>query len=350
MEEVVMEAVLSGGREERIQAAAMALGKLTSKQKHKLVEKGIIIPLVSMLNNGDNEAVEAALLAFLSLAYGSERNKIRIAKSGAIPALLTIIQCNQTAIMELAITTLFVLSSCTGSRQIIASSGAIPLLVGLLAEDYEQSSSSSSNNNNNDVSFGISTQAKLDAICTLHNLTTCNQIIPSLISSGVAFYLLREVIDSPEKSSDIVEKSMALLENIVSSSETGLKRVAAAEGAIQAFVETIEEGSPQCKEHAVGILLLICQSCRDKYRGILLKEGVMPGLLQLSVDGTRRARNLAQTLLLLLRERSSNNGSKSKQSKSEIMEQIMERIDAEEDGLNGTTLRLVEQMIAKLSA
>ncbi|GAB4848075.1 hypothetical protein Ancab_002737 [Ancistrocladus abbreviatus] len=270
------------------------------------------------------------------------RNKIRIAKSGATPTLLTLLQCQSVALSELAITALYILSSCTGNRQAIASSEAIPLLVQLLGADNDKS-------NRNNISTNISRQAKLDAISTLHNLSTSNQIIPSLIASGILFYLLQEIIYSPEKSSDLVEKAMALLESIVSSSETALKSVAGTNGVIQAFVETIEEGSQQCKEHAVSILLLICQSCRDKYRGMILREGVMPGLLQLSVDGTWRAKNLARTLLLHLRECSSN-GSRPKQLKNEIMEQIMERIDAEEEGLNGTTLRMVEEMIAKLIA
>ncbi|GAB2283717.1 hypothetical protein Dimus_018213 [Dionaea muscipula] len=339
-EVAVMEALLNGGREEQMQAAAaLQISKLTSKQKHRLVDKGVIKPLVSMLNSRDCDAVEAALVALLNLAYGSERNKKRIAKSGAMPILIALLQCERAEMIELAITTLFILSSCAGNKLMIASSGAIPLLVELLArgDTYHH-------DNNSSISIiSISVQAKIDAISTLHNLSTSKQLIPRLISSGLMSYLLQEIIGESSKRS--VEKSMALLESIVSSSDAGLKRVAAAEGAVQALVETIEEGSPECKEHAVGILLLMCQSCRDKYRGILLREGVMPGLLQLSVEGTWRAKNLARTLLLLLRECSSSRELK----KSEILEQIMERIDAE-DGFNGTSLSLVEQMIAKLAS
>ncbi|GAB4847884.1 hypothetical protein Ancab_026943 [Ancistrocladus abbreviatus] len=258
-----------------------------------------------------------------------------------------LIQCQSAELSELAITTLYILSSCATNRQAIASSGAIPLLVGLLGGVYEHDYDKNNHHHNN-ISNNISMQAKLDAISTLHNLSTSSQIIPSLVSSGISFYLLREIIHASEKSSNLVEKVVALLESIVSSSETALEGVVGTNGAIQAFVEIIEEGSQQCKEHAVAILLLICQSCRDKYRGMILREGIMPGLLQLSVDGTWRAKNSAQTLLLLLRECSSS-GSESKQLKNEIMEQIMERIDAEEDGLNGMTLRMVEEMIAKLS-
>ncbi|KAF2292271.1 hypothetical protein GH714_018344 [Hevea brasiliensis] len=140
---------------------------------------------------------------------------------------------------------------------------------------------------------------------------------------------------------------MALLENIVTISENALLQTASTSGAIRALVETIEEGSPQCKEQAVVILLLICQSCREK-QSTDFKEGVMPGLLQLSVDGTWRAKDTAQELLLLLRDCSCY-GSRSKQSKHELIEQIMQEIDAEGERVMGTTtLRMLEEMIAKL--
>ena len=74
----------------------------------------------------------------------------------------------------------------------------------------------------------------------------------------------------------------------------------------------------------------------------------MPGLLELSVDGTRRAKNMARELLLLLRD-CSNYGSRNKQMNHELVEQIMQKIDADGEKLAATTLSLVEEMIAKLN-
>ncbi|KAF2292262.1 hypothetical protein GH714_018290 [Hevea brasiliensis] len=319
MEEFVVQNLFNGEREAQIQAAAQ-LGKLTSKQRHKLAERGIISPLISMLQCQDYEAIEAALFALLSLAFGSERNKIRIVKSGLVPVLLELLQCQNGTLTELIIAALLIVSSCTANKLAVTSSGAIPILVGILNGDF-------ANNDDDDTTNTISIQAKLDAIATLHNLSTCHQTIPSIVASRVVFTLL-QIIHSYEKSSQFVEKAMALLENIVTLSENALLQTASTSGAIRALVETIEEGSPQCKEHAVVILLLICQSCREKYRVLILREGVMPGLLQLSVDGTWRAKDTAQELLLLLRDCSCY-GSRSKQSKHELIEQIMQEIDAE---------------------
>lgn len=72
MEEVVMENLFNGEREAQI-GAANELANLGSKQRHKLAERGVIPPLISMLHSQDYEAIEAALFALLSLAFGSER-------------------------------------------------------------------------------------------------------------------------------------------------------------------------------------------------------------------------------------------------------------------------------------
>lgn len=68
----MVENLFSGDREVQIQAAT-ELSKLSSKQRHRMAERGIISPLVSMLQSQDYEAIEASLLALLGLAFGSER-------------------------------------------------------------------------------------------------------------------------------------------------------------------------------------------------------------------------------------------------------------------------------------
>ncbi|KAI9178260.1 hypothetical protein LWI28_024445 [Acer negundo] len=337
MEEMLLlDGLFNGDTQVQIQAASQ-LSKLSSRHRNKLVERGIIVPLVSMLRSQDYGAVEAALLSLLSLAFGSERNKIQIVKSGVVPVLLELLQCQNEALIELAVAAMLILSSCKANKLVIASFGAIQVLVEILYIS----------DNGDDHNCSISMQAKLDAIATLHNLSTCHQLIPSIVSSG-APYMLLQLVHSSDKSSVLPEKAVSLLENVVTLSENALQEVAATSGAIRALVEGIEEGSPLCKEHAVAILLLVCRNRRDKHRVLILREGVMPGLLQLSVDGTCRAQNMARELLLLLRD-CSKYGSTSKQSKNELIEQIMEEIDAEGERVSGTTLRLVEEMIAKLS-
>ncbi|KAL1318923.1 hypothetical protein HN51_071201 [Arachis hypogaea] len=326
MEKVVVENLWNGDRDAQIQAA-MELSRFSSKQRHKLGESGVLVPLVSMLHSEDYEAIEASLCALLSLAFGSERNKRRIIKCGALPVLLNHLHSQSQTVVQLTVAAMLTLSSCKANKVAIASSGALQHLAEFV--------------NSGDI------QLQLDVVATIHNLSTCEEIVPLIIASGIILSLL-ELVHNSVKSSPLGEKAIGLLENIVSSSESALCEAASVGGAIRILVETIEDGSSLGKEHAVGILFLICQSCREKYRGLILREGVMPGLLQLSIDGTRRAKNMARELLLLLRDYS-DYSSRQKQMNHELIERIMEEIDADGEKLADAKLRLVEEMIAKLN-
>ncbi|KAI3474923.1 hypothetical protein Pfo_030234 [Paulownia fortunei] len=325
------EALLYGEREAQV-LAAREIGKLNSKQKQRLAEKGAISPLVFMLHTQDYEAIEAALFALLNLAFGSERNKLSIAKSGAIPAILKILQWQNESLLELALAALLILSSCSANKPEIASSGAVQLLFELLDSRFP-------------IGQSVSHQAKLDIISTLHNLSTSPQTIPSIVLSDGLISLFQLIYVS-EKSSDLVEKAIALLESLVSLSDIALNQVSEIGGVIRMLVEVVEEGTGPCKEHAAGILVLICKSCRERYRGMILREGAMPGLLQLSVDGTRLAREKAKALLLLLRDCSNGGSSRVKHSKNVLLEEVMKQIDR--GGTVGNSIQLVEEMIAKL--
>lgn len=139
------------------------------------------------------------------------RNKVLIAKAGAIPVILKILQWQNECYMELAVAALLILSSCSQNKLEIASSGAIQLLVELLNSELSLSQS-------------ISNQAKFDIISTLHNLSTSPQIIPLIVVSGGLMTMIR-LIYASDKSTELVEKAMALLESLVSSSQVALTQV-----------------------------------------------------------------------------------------------------------------------------
>ncbi|CAH1420615.1 unnamed protein product [Lactuca virosa] len=317
-EVAVVEALLFGDDGAKA-AATEAVIHLTNKQRHKLADNGAIPPLVSMLHNPpDFKSLESALFALLSLAYGSERNKIRIAKSGAIPLFLNLIRSQIHPLIDHAIAALLILSSCSSNKPSMATSGAIETLNQTLLQNS-------------------TTQVKLDIIVTLHNLSP---YIPAFLSSSTSSSLIHLIHES-EKSSKLVEKSMCLLEHLSSSSEIALRAISSTEIGIRAVVESVEEGSKQCKEYAVGILLMICESSRERYRGMILCEGAIPGLLQVSLDGTRRAKGSAKSLLRLLRDCESGGGER---LKNIVVEEVMGEIYR-----GGTEVGMVEEMIARLT-
>lgn len=72
MEKEVVENLWNGNAEMQIEAA-VELRKFSRKQRHNLAESEVMVPLISMLHSQNYEAIEAALCALLSLAFGSER-------------------------------------------------------------------------------------------------------------------------------------------------------------------------------------------------------------------------------------------------------------------------------------
>ncbi|GFP82476.1 U-box domain-containing protein 13 [Phtheirospermum japonicum] len=178
------EAFRCGEKETQI-LAAKGIGKLNSQQKQRLCENGVCSLLVEMVDNQDYESIVVAMFALLSLACGCDRNKVCIEKAGAIPAILKILRCQNIALMELSLTALLVLSTCSANKIRIASSGAIQLILQFLDSRF--------------TTICISTRAKLDIISTLHNLSTCPQMIPSLLACG-GLNTLNQLIYEFEKS------------------------------------------------------------------------------------------------------------------------------------------------------
>ncbi|XP_010248635.1 PREDICTED: U-box domain-containing protein 10 [Nelumbo nucifera] len=344
MEDLVVEALFNGGRETQIRAATY-LTKLTTEAKNLLVDKGVVTPLVFMLcSKQDYEAIEAALFALLSLATRSQKNKILIAESGAVPIIVDLLrQKSSSSLSELATTALLILSSCTKNKPVIVAAGAIQLLVDSLTTLDNITTGTETGRRHSSV------QANLDAISALHNLSTCHQLVPSIVSAGVVFPLLQLVYNS-NKASKLTEKALALLEKIAASSEIAVDEIASTQGGILALVEAVEGDSQQSREHAVGVLLSICRTCIDKYRGSILRQGPIPGLLQLSLEGTRRAKDMARDLLIVLRNPvSPNHGFRRKGTRNGFLEQIIENIESVEDEKAAVTaMRSLEEMITEL--
>ncbi|KAH7850748.1 hypothetical protein Vadar_002474 [Vaccinium darrowii] len=234
--------------------AAKEIRRLT-KTSHRCRRhfSSAVKPLVDMLHSDSDEATEASLLALLNLAVKDETNKIDIVNAGALEPIISFLQLESSTLQEYATASILTLSASSVNKPIIGDSGAIPLLVDILRCG--------------------SSQAKADAAMTLYNLSTRTNLL-TLILDAKPIPPLVNLLKTCKKSSKTAEK----------------------------VVEVLESGSLQSREHAVGTLLTMCQSDRCKYREPILKEGVIPGLLELTVQGTPKSRCKAQTLLRLLRD------------------------------------------------
>ncbi|XP_004303582.1 PREDICTED: U-box domain-containing protein 3 isoform X2 [Fragaria vesca subsp. vesca] len=295
----------------------------SAKTRLKLGASGVIPPLVTMLVSPNPDARQASLLALLNLAVRNDRNKVKIVTAGAVPPLVELLKFQNGSLRDLATAAILTLSAAALNKPIIAASGAAPLLVQILSTG--------------------SVQGKVDAVTALHNLSTCKDNTAAILDAKAVPPLIN-LLKECKKYSKFAEKTTALLE-ILSNSEEGRVAISDMPGGILTLVETVEDGSLVSTEHAVGALLTLCQSCRDIYRELILKEGAVPGLLRLTVDGTAEAREKARRLLDLLRD-----SPQEKQLASSVLERIVYDIATRVDGADKaaeTAKRLLEDMVKR---
>ena len=206
------------------------------------------------------------------------RNKAAVVAAGGVPLLIELLKAGASrACKEAAVAALLTLSCLNENKACIGSSGAIPLLVQLLISG--------------------SNQGRKDALTTLYNLTISFGNRPRVVRAGaipilVHLLSLRKV--------DLLEKIVALL-YILASIEEGRSTIANTEGGIAVLAEILDTGSIKEKEHAAATLLLLCTSSLQ-HSQLVLREGVIPALVSLSVGNNPRAQDKAQKLLQHFRE------------------------------------------------
>ncbi|KAG8384159.1 hypothetical protein BUALT_Bualt04G0089200 [Buddleja alternifolia] len=248
-------------------------------------------------------------------------NKINIVDAGALKPIIGFLQSENLALQDYAAAALITLSASSINKPIITTSGAIPLLVQVLTHG--------------------SLQAKFDSIMALYNLSTHPDNLTEILKTKPIPPLVN-LLKSCKKSSKATEKCTALIESLMGFEE-GRTSLTTEEGGILAVVEVLEGGSLQSREHAVGALLTMCQSDRSKYREPILKEGVIPGLLELTVQGTPKSQAKAQMLLRLLRDTPYPRSELKPDTLENIVFNIISRIDGEDQ--TGKAKQMLAEMV-----
>ncbi|CAN7107930.1 unnamed protein product [Brassica rapa subsp. narinosa] len=280
-------------------------------------------PLVSMLKFESPESHhEAALLALLNLAVKDEKNKVSIIEAGALEPIINFLQCNSQTLQEYASASLLTLSASATNKPIIGANGVIPLLVKVIQHG--------------------SPQAKVDAVMALSNLSTLSTNLSMIIATKPLLPIL-SLLKTSKKSSKTSEKCCSLIESLIVSGEEARTGLVSYEGGVFAVVEVLENGSLQAREHAVGVLLTLCQSDRSKYREPILREGVIPGLLELTVQGTSKSRTKAQRLLSLLRNSKSPRSEVQPDTIENIVSSLISHIDG--DDQSGKAKKMLAEMV-----
>ncbi|XP_047153507.1 U-box domain-containing protein 4-like [Vigna umbellata] len=302
--------------------AAREIRRLTkTSQRCRRQLSQAVGPLVSMLRVDSPESHESALLALLNLAVKDEKNKINIVEAGALEPIVSFLKSQNVNLQESATASLLTLSASSTNKPIISACGAIPLLVEVLRDG--------------------SPQAKADAVMALSNLSTHPTNLSTILETNPIPFIV-DLLKTCKKSSKTAEKCCALIESLVDYDE-GRTALTSEEGGILAVVEVLESGTLQSREHAVGALLTMCQSDRCKYREPILREGVIPGLLELTVQGTPKSQSKARTLLQLLRESPYPRSEIQPDTLENIVCNIISQIDG--DDQSGKAKKMLAEMV-----
>lgn len=314
-----LQLIQSDDPDSRLQAAKEIRRLTKTSQRCRRLLADAIKPLVSMLRDESHQ--ESALLALLNIAVKDEKNKISIVEAGGLEPVIGFLQTESSNLQEYATASLLTLSASASNKPIIGASKAIPLLVDI-------------------VRYG-SIQAKADAVMALSNLSTLPSNLSIILGTNPVPSIV-SLLKTCKKSKKTAEKCSSLIESLVAFDE-GRTALTSEEGGVLAVIEVLESGSLQGREHAVGALLTMCQSDRCKYREPILEEGVIPGLLELTVQGTPKSRTKAQTLLRLLRESPYPRSELQPDTLENIVCNIISQIDGEEQ--SGKAKKMLAEMV-----
>lgn len=236
---------------------------------------GIIPALVSFLRSAidasDIKAQQTGALALLSIAR-NDRNKGLILSAGILPLLLDLIRSEA---IEVALAVMLALSNLEENKSSFVASGAIPCLLELLESEDGHS--------------------QHIALSILYNLSTVlwdwSNNIPAWPVSKLAQLL---------GNSEYTDKCITVLHNLAGTEE-GRATIVRTEGCILAIAELLDTGNLEEQELAVDILLLLCTNSFE-YSHLVLREGVIPSLVTVSITGSPNGMEKAQKLLEYFRE------------------------------------------------
>ncbi|KAL8154050.1 hypothetical protein V2J09_011810 [Rumex salicifolius] len=251
------------------------LAKNKPENRLKIARSGAVAPLISLISSPDLQLQEYGVTAILNLSLCDE-NKNLIAHCGAIRALVRALRVGTETAKENAACALLRLSQIDENKVAIGRSGAIPLLVDLLETG------------------GF--RGKKDASTALYTLCSVKENKLRAVKAGIVRPLLELMADF---GSNMVDKSAYVLSLVLSVEEA--RTAVVKEAGIPVLVELVEVGSQRQKEIAAAILLQLCEDS-VLYRRMVAREGAIPPLVALSQSGTTRAKKKAETLIELLRQ------------------------------------------------
>ncbi|CAH8308443.1 unnamed protein product [Eruca vesicaria subsp. sativa] len=255
-----------------------SLSKRNTENRILIAEAGAIPVLVKLLTSEDVETQEKAVTCVLNLSI-YEGNKELIMLAGAVTSIVQVLRAGTNEAKENAAATLFSLSLPDENKIIIGASGAIPALVNLLENG--------------------SVRGKKDAATALFNLCVYEGNKGRAVRAGIVNPLVKMLSDT--SSHRMVTEALTILSVLAGNKDA--KTAILKANAIPSLIALLQKDLPRNRENAAAILFALCK--RDTEKLIFIgKLGAVVPLMELSRDGTERAKRKANSLLEQLRKSS----------------------------------------------
>lgn len=242
-----------------------------------LSSEDLLDPLVKFLSNArdlHNARAQKAGTQLLLEFVSRNRDEVHHLGEDEISLLTSFLD---SAVTEEVLGIMLVLSEHPKCRSKLAASGALSSCLNILDSDIR------------------SFQER--AIRILSNLSSLNDVCSTLVSLNCIPKLVPYLSDKA-----LARDSLAIFKNL-SSNREARSAIVSTTGSIASIAEILETGSPKDQENAVSVLLSLCSES-VQYCQVLMAEGdtVIPDLVSLSTNGTRKGKAGAMELLRLLRD------------------------------------------------
>lgn len=273
----LLEKLANGNSDEKRAAAGelRLLAKRNTDSRICIADAGAIPLLVELLSSRDHRTQEHAVTALLNLSI-NEANKGIIVGVGAIPDIVDVLKNGTMEGRENAAATLFSLSVLDENKVAIGAAGAIPPLIDLLQNGTPR--------------------GKKDAATAIFNLCIYQGNKVRAVRAGIVISLMELVKDA---SGGMMDEALAILA-IIATHHEGKVAISRADP-IPVLVEVVRTGSPRNRENGVAVLWSVCVGDFECLK--MMKElGAEEVLMELSENGTDRAKRKAGSMLELLQQ------------------------------------------------
>ncbi|XP_020174763.1 U-box domain-containing protein 11 [Aegilops tauschii subsp. strangulata] len=260
--------------DERKSAAAeiRSLAKKSTDNRMLLAESGAIPALVKLLSSKDPKTQEHAVTSLLNLSI-YDQNKELIVVGGAIVPIIQVLRTGSMEARENAAAAIFSLSLIDDNKIMIGSTpGAIEALVELLKSG--------------------SSRGRKDAATALFNLCIYQANKVRAVRAGILSPLVQMLQDS--SSAGATDEALTILSVLVSHHEC--KTAIAKAHTIPFLIDLLRSSQARNKENAAAILLALCKKDAQNL-ACIGRLGAQIPLTELSKTGSDRAKRKATSLL-----------------------------------------------------